>query len=60
MESDITFGEHKLILKRHMPVTMTILSKHFTGYFSGKSEAELFEAARGMGIVWMKLWGKEN
>jgi lysyl-tRNA synthetase class 2 len=29
---------------------MTDSIKHFTGFISGKNEAELFEAARGMGI----------
>jgi lysyl-tRNA synthetase class 2 len=33
----------------------------FTGFdISGKSEAELFDAAKGMGIDVMPQWVKEN
>jgi lysyl-tRNA synthetase class 2 len=50
--SEATFGEHKISFKApYARVTMTDSIKHFTGFdISGKSEAELFEAARGMGI----------
>jgi lysyl-tRNA synthetase class 2 len=50
--SEATFGEHKINFKApYARVTMTDSIKHFTGFdISGKSEAELFEAARGMGI----------
>ncbi|WP_339918661.1 lysine--tRNA ligase [uncultured Flavobacterium sp.] len=50
--SEATFGEHKINFKApYARVTMTDSIKHFTGFdISGKSEAELFDAARGMGI----------
>jgi len=50
--SDVTFGEHKISFKApYARVTMTDSIKHFTGFdISGKSETELFDAARGMGI----------
>ena len=50
--SDATFGEHQINFKApYARVTMTDSIKHFTGFdISGKSEAELFEAARAMGI----------
>jgi len=50
--SDATFGEHKINFKApYARVTMTDSIKHFTGFdISGKSEAELFDAARAMGI----------
>ena len=50
--SEVTFGEHTINFKApYARVTMTDSIKHFTGFdISGKSEAELFEAARGMGI----------
>ena len=50
--SEATFGEHKINFKApYARVTMTDSIKHFTGFdISGKSEAELFEAARAMGI----------
>jgi len=50
--SDATFGEHQINFKApYARVTMTDSIKHFTGFdISGKSEAELFEAARSMGI----------
>jgi len=50
--SEATFGEHQINFKApYARVTMTDSIKHFTGFdISGKSEAELFEAARGMGI----------
>jgi lysyl-tRNA synthetase class 2 len=50
--SEATFGEHKINFKApYARVTMTDSIKHFTGFdISGKSEAELFDAAKGMGI----------
>jgi lysyl-tRNA synthetase, class II len=50
--SEATFGEHKVNFKApYARVTMTDSIKHFTGFdIAGKSESELFEAARGMGI----------
>jgi lysyl-tRNA synthetase class 2 len=50
--SEATFGEHKINFKApYARVTMTDSIKHFTGFdISGKSESELFEAARAMGI----------
>ena len=50
--SEATFGEHKINFKApYARVTMTDSIKHFTGFdISGKSEAELFDAARAMGI----------
>ncbi|CAN1525071.1 LysU Lysyl-tRNA synthetase (class II) [Flavobacteriaceae bacterium] len=50
--SEATFGEHKINFKApYARVTMTDSIKHFTGFdISGKNEAELFEAAKGMGI----------
>jgi lysyl-tRNA synthetase class 2 len=51
-KSEATFGEHQINFKApYARVTMTDSIKHFTGFdISGKSEAELFDAARGMGI----------
>jgi lysyl-tRNA synthetase class 2 len=50
--SEATFGEHQVNFKApYARVTMTDSIKHFTGFdISGKSETELFDAARGMGI----------
>lgn len=50
--SEATFGEHQVNFKApYARVTMTDSIKHFTGFdISGKSETELFEAARVMGI----------
>jgi lysyl-tRNA synthetase class 2 len=50
--SEATFGEHQVNFKApYARITMTDSIKHFTGFdISGKSETELFEAARGMGI----------
>jgi lysyl-tRNA synthetase class 2 len=58
--SEVTFGEHKINFKApYARVTMTDSIKHFTGFdISGKSEEELFEAARGMGIDVDKTMGK--
>jgi lysyl-tRNA synthetase class 2 len=58
--SEAIFGEHKINFKApYARVTMTDSIKHFTGFdISGKSEAELFEAAKGMGIDVDKTMGK--
>ena len=50
--TEVTFGEHKVNFKApYARVTMTDSIKHFTGFdISGKNEAELFEAAKEMGI----------
>ena len=50
--TEVTFGGHKVNFKApYARVTMTDSIKHFTGFdISGKNEAELFEAAKGMGI----------
>ncbi|NDP26848.1 MAG: lysine--tRNA ligase [Flavobacterium sp.] len=50
--SEATFGEHQINFKApYARVTMTDSIKHFTGFdISGKSEAEIFDAAKGMGI----------
>ena len=51
-KTETTFGEHQVDFKApYARITMTDSIKHFTGFdISGKSENELFEAARGMGI----------
>jgi lysyl-tRNA synthetase, class II len=58
--SEATFGEHKVNFKApYARVTMTDAIKHFTGFdIAGKSESELFEAARGMGIDVNATMGK--
>ena len=58
--SEATFGEHQVNFKApYARVTMTDSIKHFTGFdISGKSEAALFEAARGMGIDVNETMGK--
>ena len=58
--SEATFGEHIVNFKApYARVTMTDSIKHFTGFDnSGKSEAALFEAARGMGIDVNSTMGK--
>ena len=50
--SDATFGKHQVDFKApYARVTMTDSIKHFTGFdISGKSEAQLFDAAKSMGI----------
>jgi lysyl-tRNA synthetase class 2 len=50
--SDTTFGKHQVDFKApYARVTMTDSIKHFTGFdISGKSEAQLFDAAKSMGI----------
>jgi lysyl-tRNA synthetase class 2 len=58
--SEVTFGEHTINFKApYARVTMTDSIKHFTGFdISGKSEVELFDAARGMGIEVDATMGK--
>lgn len=58
--SKATFGDHKINFKApYARVTMTDSIKHFTGFdISGKSETELFDAAKGMGIDVDKTMGK--
>lgn len=58
--SEVTFGEHKINFKApYARVTMTDAIKHFTGFdISGKSEAELFAAAKEMGIDVDETMGK--
>ena len=58
--SEVTFGEHKINFKApYARVTMTDSIKQFTGFvISGKSEAELLAAAKGMGIDVDETMGK--
>ena len=58
--TETTFGEHKVDFKApYARVTMADSIKHFTGFdINGKSESELFEAARGMGIEVDATMGK--
>ena len=58
--SEAFFGDHKINFKApYARVTMTDSIKHFTGFdISGKSEAELFAAAKGMGIDVDETMGK--
>jgi lysyl-tRNA synthetase class 2 len=58
--TEATFGEHKVNFKApYARVTMTDAIKNFTGFdISGKSEAELFDAARSMGIAVDETMGK--
>ena len=59
-KSTATFGEHEINFQApYARVTMTDSIKHFTGFdISGKSEAELFKAAKGMGIEVDATMGK--
>ena len=58
--TETTFGEHKVNFKApYARVTMTDAIKQFTGFdISGKSESELFEAAKNMGIEVDETMGK--
>jgi lysyl-tRNA synthetase class 2 len=58
--TETTFGEHKVDFKApYARVTMTDAIKQFTGFdISGKSEAELFEAAKNMGVEVDETMGK--
>ncbi|MDO6745126.1 lysine--tRNA ligase [Tenacibaculum soleae] len=55
-----TFGEHEVDFKApYARVTMADSIKHFTGFdITGKSESELFEAAKEMGIEVDATMGK--
>jgi len=58
--TEATFGEHKVDFKApYARVTMTDAIKQFTGFdITGKTEAELFEAAKSMGIEVNETMGK--
>ena len=58
--TDVVFGENKVSFKApYARVTMTDAIKNFTGFdISGKSEAQLFEAAKGLGIDVDETMGK--
>ena len=58
--TEATFGEHKINFKAPYPrVTMTDAIKQFTGFdITGKTEKELFEAAKSMGIEVDDTMGK--
>jgi lysyl-tRNA synthetase class 2 len=58
--TEAIFGEHKVNFKApYARVTMTDAIKQFTGFdISGKSEAEIFAAARAMGIEVDETMGK--
>ncbi|MBQ0117958.1 MAG: lysine--tRNA ligase, partial [Flavobacterium sp.] len=58
--TDATFGEHNVSFKApYARVTMTDAIKHFTGFdITGKTETELFEAAKSMGIDVNETMGK--
>ena len=58
--TEATFGDHKVDFKApYKRVTMTDAIIEFTGFdITGKSEAELFEAAKGMGIEVDETMGK--
>ncbi|NBU80171.1 MAG: lysine--tRNA ligase [Flavobacteriaceae bacterium] len=58
--TEVTFGEHKVNFKApYARVTMTDAIKQFTGFdISGKTEVELFEAAKSMQIEVDETMGK--
>ena len=58
--TESTFGEHKVDFKApYARVTMTDAIKQFTGFdITGKTESELFEAAKSMGIAVDETMGK--
>lgn len=58
--TEATFGDHKVNFKApYARVTMTDAIKKYTGFdITGKTEAELFEAAKGMGIAVDETMGK--
>ena len=58
--TEATFGEHKVDFKApYARVTMTDAIKQFTGFdISGKSEIELFDAAKSMGLEVDETMGK--
>ena len=58
--TEAIFGEHKVDFKApYARITMTDAIKNFTGFdISGKSEAEIYIAAKGMGIEVDETMGK--
>ena len=58
--TEATFGEHNIDFKApYARVTMADSIKHFTGFdITGKTEEEIFDAAKGMGIEVDKTMGK--
>jgi lysyl-tRNA synthetase class 2 len=58
--TEATFGEHQVNFKApYARVTMTDAIKQYTGFdISGKSEAELFDAAKSLGIDVDETMGK--
>ena len=58
--TEATFGAHKVDFKApYARVTMADSIKHFTGFdITGKTEQELFDAAKGMGIEVDSTMGK--
>ena len=58
--TEATFGEHQINFKApYARVTMTAAIKQFTGFdITGKSEEELFAAAKSMGIEVNETMGK--
>ncbi len=58
--TEATFGEHKINFKApYARVTMADSIKHFTGFdITGKTEQELFDAAKEMGIEVDSTMGK--
>jgi lysyl-tRNA synthetase class 2 len=58
--TDAVFGDHNVSFKApYARVTMTDAIKHFTGFdITGKTEEEIFEAAKGMGIAVDDTMGK--
>ncbi len=58
--TEATFGAHKIDFKApYARVTMADSIKHFTGFdITGKTEKELFDAAKGMGIEVDQTMGK--
>lgn len=58
--TEATFGEHTVNFKApYARVTMTDAIKQFTGFdITGKTEEELYEAAKGMGIAVDDTMGK--
>ncbi|MGB3605892.1 MAG: lysine--tRNA ligase [Psychroserpens sp.] len=58
--TEATFGDHKIDFKApYARVTMADSIKHFTGFdINGKSEEEIFQAARDLGIDVDKTMGK--
>ena len=59
-KTEATFGEHKVDFKApYARVTMAESIEHFTGYdITGKTEVEIREAAKGMGVAVDASMGK--